>query len=539
MNRFVSRCLVVCLVAAIVFMAARSANAAERSKLVLPGNDGKLQYTPDAQGNTIPDFSNCGYMGGGVAFPDVHVKVTLKPEKDATDDTQRIQDAIDAVAKMPAGERGIRGAVLLTKGTYRIPGQLKITTGGVVLRGEGDGERGGTTLIAAGKEKRALIDVKGASGVREDEKTATKITTDVVPVGARSFEVADAKRFKVGDPVIVRRVGNAEWISAIGMDRIKGRPGAESGTRQWEAFDLNFDRVITAVEPSTGSGQAKVIVDAPIVCAIEQKWGGGALMKSSDEGRIQQVGIENLRVVSDYDETVKKKQGNREYLADDDHAQYLAIFNNVKNGWISRCSAVHMFHGVMHLQGGTKWITVADCKSLDPVGAITGGTRYPFNYNGQQLLTIRCYSSEDRHAFVVGSRVCGPNAFVDCVSERAYATSEPHHRWSVGGLYDNVKAKIAFQDRQWMGSGHGWSGANYVAWNCEGTLVCQTPPTADNWSIGFVGEKEKGAFERPDGTWESLGKHVEPRSLYLKQLEDRLGKEAVANVSGKGNAMGR
>lgn len=129
------------------------------------------------------------------------------------------------------------------------------------------------------------------------------------------------------------------------------------------------------------------------------------------------------------------------------------------------------------------------------------------------------------------ARVPGPNAFVDCASAEDYATSEPHHRWSVGGLYDNVKARLAFQDRQWMGSGHGWAGANYVAWNCEGELVCQQPPTAQNYAIGFVGKKGPGAFPRADGYWESEGRHVEPRSLYLKQLEDRLGKQAAANLA--------
>src|SRR4029077_6652781 len=68
-------------------------------------------------------------------------------------------------------------------------------------------------------------------------------------------------------------------------------------------------------------------------------------------------------------------------------------------------------------------------------------------------------------------------------------------------------------------------------WNFEVTLACHQPPTAQNYAIGFVGEKTKGAFERPDGYWESLGKHVEPKSLYLKQLEDRLGKQAVAAVA--------
>jgi hypothetical protein len=69
-----------------------------------------------------------------------------------------------------------------------------------------------------------------------------------------------------------------------------------------------------------------------------------------------------------------------------------------------------------------------------------------------------------------------------------------------------------------------------VAWNCEGTLVCQQPPTAQNYAIGFIGKKEPGAFKRTDGFWEAQGEHVTPGSLYLKQLEDRLGKEAVANV---------
>ena len=53
---------------------------AAHSKLVVPVPDGRLRYTPDAQGNTIPDFSHCGYMGGGVAIPQVETKLTLHPD---------------------------------------------------------------------------------------------------------------------------------------------------------------------------------------------------------------------------------------------------------------------------------------------------------------------------------------------------------------------------------------------------------------------------------------------------------------------------
>jgi hypothetical protein len=165
------------------------------------------------------------------------------------------------------------------------------------------------------------------------------------------------------------------------------------------------------------------------------------------------------------------------------------------------------------------------------VSEITGGRRYPFNIEGQLILVQRCYAREARHAFAVGARVPGPNVFLDCLADRSYNTSEPHQRWSVGGLFDNVQAQMAIQDRQWMGSGHGWAGANYVVWNSSGSLVCQRPPTAQNFSIGFTGKKRKGAFPRPDGYWESEGIHVSPRSLYLAQLQERLGSRAVAQTT--------
>src|SRR4051812_29065437 len=83
-----------------------TSSRAPQSQLVHPGPDGKLVYTADENGNTIPDFSNCGYHGGGVRIPDVAVKATVAPESDAKDDTARIQQAINEVAKMPRDHNG-------------------------------------------------------------------------------------------------------------------------------------------------------------------------------------------------------------------------------------------------------------------------------------------------------------------------------------------------------------------------------------------------------------------------------------------------
>jgi hypothetical protein len=49
------------------------------TSLVYPGTDGRLVYVADSLGNKIPDFSNAGYKGGGVAIPYVANKVTVWP----------------------------------------------------------------------------------------------------------------------------------------------------------------------------------------------------------------------------------------------------------------------------------------------------------------------------------------------------------------------------------------------------------------------------------------------------------------------------
>ena len=481
--------------------------------LVAPGRAGKLVYKPYTdRGDVIPDFSRCGYMGGGVELPSVPVKRSLSPS-DSADETKRIQAALDEIAKLPLDTNGFRGALLLRRGRYRIEGSLEMSASGVVLRGEGQGEDG-TVLIATGKSQRYLIQVGSSSGASEIKSTRQKIISEYVPVGARTFELSDASKFKVGDAVLVTRIGNAAWIHEIGMDRIAERPGNPTRTKQWGSFNLNFDRIITAIDGN------RITVDAPIVCATDSRWGGGEIQRY-DERRIENVGVENLRGVSEFDPGVKLKK-NGEYFADEKHATGLVYFRHVKNAWARDLTSLYFYNGVSWIDGGAKWITVQDCTCLDPVSEITGGRRYAFNISGQLCLVQRCFARNSRHAFVLGSRVPGPNVFLNCTSQLDHATSEPHHRWSVGGLYDNVHAQMAIQDRQWMGSGHGWAGANYVVWNCEGSLVCQQPPTAQNFAIGFVGKKNSGAFERPDGWWESEGQHVEPRSLYLKQLEERL-----------------
>jgi hypothetical protein len=79
----------------------------------------------------------------------------------------------------------------------------------------------------------------------------------------------------------------------------------------------------------------------------------------------------------------------------------------------------------------------------------------------------------------------------------------------------------------------GWA----VAWNCTAkTFVVQRPPGAYNWAIGCIGQRELLArpFDSkpllPEGTFDSHGQPVNPRSLYLSQLQERLGPQALNNI---------
>jgi len=109
-------------------------HAAER--FVDLGENGKLVYEFDDQGNRMPDFSHAGYAGGGVAIPSVPAKVLVAPLEG--DNTRHIQSAIDHVSSLPMDEHGFRGAVCLTEGWFEIHGQLRIESSGLVLRGSGD-----------------------------------------------------------------------------------------------------------------------------------------------------------------------------------------------------------------------------------------------------------------------------------------------------------------------------------------------------------------------------------------------------------------
>lgn len=521
-------------------IAAGAASQAGKSKWVSVGADGKLVYTPDARGNRIPDYSYAGYMGGGVALPDVPVNATLRPGNG--DQSSRIQAAIDAISKMPADARGIRGAVLLTKGEYQLDQPLKIRAGGVVLRGEGSGESGATVLRATMHKKCTLISVGGEANDRKEEKgTRKQITDERVPAGAKTITVESAGNFKVGDPVMVVRNTNDKWVHEVGMDEIPGRPGAEERTKMWKAGPREaYDRTIAAIKGN------QITLDVPLYNDITREWGGGYVYRYAFPGRIAQSGVENLRAVSIW--TKKPGEGPADEkgvkTADDlKHADHFIVIDNAQNCWVRDCFSVDFLQGSYWVERNARNVTIQDCGAVVPDPKLNyyidephGETsRYTFCMIGQGNLVLRGWGRFGRHTFMTQSMVAGPNVFLDCNAEQQHSISETHHRWATGVLFDCIGQKsptsLESVNRAWMGSGHGWSGAYVTMWNCVGNpIICEIPPTASNWAVGCSGERTHGPFNKSivEEAYDSWGQHVEPMSLYRAQLRERLGDAALA-----------
>ncbi|NMB50903.1 MAG: hypothetical protein GX999_01080, partial [Bacteroidales bacterium] len=387
--------------------------------LVYPGTDGKLVYVADSLGNKIPDFSNAGYKGGGLPIPYVPNKETIWPVPG--DNSDNIQAAIDKVSALPPDAFGFRGAVLLKAGTYELEKPISIKVSGVVLRGEGMSEIGTILIGKIPKDRQAygrggLINVSGPTAIAPLEDTKQLITDNYVPVGACSFNVASAKAFKAGDKILVRRVGNQDWIKEIGEDSIA------AGRNKWRPFTITYDRVITEVKGNT------IVIDAPIFTAVEARWGGGDIVKYVDE-RIEQVGVENLRGISEYNPSVRQMTyGNmdrdklnpkfqykgEEYFSDENHVSNFIVISNAKNVWIRNISALHFATSVIQSNAGSKWITVQDCESWEPVSQRWGGRRFIYQMNGQLCLVQRCFSQKGRHSFVLQGPEASGNVFFDC-----------------------------------------------------------------------------------------------------------------------------
>jgi hypothetical protein len=348
---------------------------------------GKLAYTPENKGDRIPDFSFCGYKASEETIPFIAGKV--KVEAANGDATTRIQAAIDYVAGLPVDTKGFRGAVVLGKGVFEIKGNLIIKASGIVIRGAG---RGQTILKGVGISRETLISIKG----KDDKKieSSEKVLDAYIPVGQACLSVNTPEKYKVGERILIQRPSTKEWIQTLKTDHFGG--GVTALGWKPNQRDITWERTITQI---TAKG---ICLDIPLTTALDSTYGAGTVAKFQWNGRISQIGIENLSLESSYDTKNPKDENHR----------WMAIgLENVSDAWVRQVDFKHFAGSAVYVQASARCVTVEDCISTQPISEIGGQRRYTFFTNGQQTLFQRIYAEEGYHDFAVGYCAAGSKRF--------------------------------------------------------------------------------------------------------------------------------
>lgn len=486
------------------------------------GSNGRLVYAHLSNGDRIPDFSSAGYRGGGIALPFVPQRLKVSPEG-RTDDTPAIQAALDAVAKLAPGADGIRGAVELASGTFHLAGTLKIIASGVVLRGAGASGRNATVLDLIGAPHLA-IDIEGEFHV-QTLAPATMLTDAYVPAGTIVVHVADASGIHSGDTLRMIKPVTPLWIHFMGMDHLS----REGEPEVWLKNDISVFRRVAAVSRNT------VTLEVPLTDSFDSRFYPGSLppvTRVERNGRIAEVGVEDLRV------TAPNRSINYGKDTEFDGIQ----INNAVDSWL-RSLAFENTTNSVRIDRGVERMTVTSVDVVQQDAVTSRAKPFDFSLSGAQILLDRCSGKGDKVFYVATqSRSEGPIVVLHCRFSGNGAI-EPHQRWSTGLLVDECEVpggSINLRNRGEMGSGHGWTIGWSVLWNnSAANILVQNPPGAVNWSIGDRGEQsrapmpvfgESEGFPLPGGIVESPGQPVEPASLYLEQLRERLGSGAVAAI---------
>jgi hypothetical protein len=467
---------------------------------------GRLTYPADGEQNRVPDWSFAGYRYGEAAIPEVAEVARLAPEPG--DNTQRIQQAIDAVGMRTPDARGLRGALLLGPGRYEVRGSLRIDGAGVVLRGSGSGADPArdTILFAAGDvpHQRTVIVVGSGSVQWAEAAPRTDITTPFVQVSAHRFEVASTTGLAVGDPIVIRHPSSAGWIGALG-----GGGAANPwtpGTR-----DIVYYRIIRRIEGNS------LEIDAPVFNHLDRSLSQSYVAKARVP-HIEQVGIEDLRV------DVENAGGE-----DENHAWKAVVFKGAMDAWARRVTALHFGFSGIEVNGGLR-ITIDDSRSLDPVGVRTGGRMYNFAMepHAQLVLVRNCEATNGRHSLVgSGASTVSGNVFHRCRLTRGGTSEGGHRQWTQATLYDNTtesaSSSINLFNRGDAGSSHGWGCVHSMIWNFNSTIEVQKPPTGQNYAVSPQGRKVT-SFRNAgaEGSVEIMPGVLTPASLYEAQLCDRL-----------------
>jgi len=511
--------------------------------------------TPDAEGRFLHDFSYAGYRYGQpvpTEVPGPVLDVTEPPyradpngERDATG---AIQAAID-----DAGAAG-GGTVHLPAGTYRVAppddsrAVLHIAHNGVLLRGEGPDRTRLLNASAQDMRNRAVVLVgpdrsDWTSWHDEPDAGAVRLTAAVLEP-TRTLRVADATAFSVGDWVVLRSDTTRQWLA--------DHPVAEE--QRWETDTLEalvYHRRVTAVDAEAGT----VDIDIPTRYRMQLR----------DDLRLHRVpapvvgsGVADLAIgmrqsdLREEDEEDHERSGTRGWQA---HQAAALAFNDTVHGWVD---AVHTFRpdendqDVHVLSTGiyvrdARNITIQHTDLRHPQYRGAGGNGYLYHLMGSDTLVRDARAQGGRHNYLVQSVQATGNVVLDSRAVDGERATELHRQLSVANLFDNLHVQGDTLEMAYRPySNHAHTTTESVMWNVSGEHCTRgrlvlSQQLGWGYLIGTSGTGDCATVETPGGEgtepldWlehHGAGERLEPRSLYLDQLERRLAAETAEPTPG-------
>ena len=462
-----------------------------------------LLVIPSAAQEVPMDYSYCGYHRSESPIPSAKIVAYVQPAGTG-DDAALVQAAIDWVSRQkPDKQTGLRGAVLLSEGTFTLSEPLRIRTSGVVLRGSG---RDKTVLRKTGYDRGALLYIEGMHDI------LVKDTFSVSDMAAGSLVCTlqgGGTSLKPGVRLAICRPSTQQWIDHLGCASFGG--GKRMGYWAWHPsdVDIRWNRQILAFDGTSAT------LDAPVTSSVESRWGGAQAVVYEQPGLIAECGVENLSLESAYDPSLPM---------DENHCWDGVYVADAEDCWVRMVNFRHFAGSAVVIQKSARQMTVEDCKSLHPISEIGGFRRRTFLTMGEKTLFQRCYSEHGINDFAVGHTAPGPNAFVQCESFESLGPSGAISSWAPGILFDVVNIDgndIVFKNWELEKFGAGWSTANSTMWQSTASgLFCYSPDSLNrNYSRGCWGQIQG------NGEYTEMNEHVKPYSLFAAQLEQRLGRD--------------
>ncbi len=508
--------------------------------------------TPDAEGRFLHDFSYAGYRYGQpvpTEVPGPVLDVTEPPYRadpnGERDTTAAIQAAID-----DAGAAG-GGTVHLPAGTYRVAppddsrAVLHIAHDGVLLRGEGPDRTRLLNASAQDMRNRAVVLVgpdrsDWTSWHDEPDAGAVRLTA-AVREPTRTLRVADATAFSVGDWVVLRSDTTRQWLD--------DHPVAEE--QRWETDTLEalvYHRQVTAVDAEAGT----VEIDIPTRYRMQLR----------DDLRLHRVpepvvgsgvaalaiGMRQSDLPQEDEEEDHERSGTRGWQA---HQAAALAFNDTVHGWVD---AVHTFRpdendqDVHVLSTGiyvrdARNITIQHTDLRHPQYRGAGGNGYLYHLMGSDTLVRDARAEGGRHNYLVQSVQATGNVILDSRAVDGERATELHRQLSVANLFDNLHVAgdtLGMAYRPY--SNHAHTSTESVMWNVSGERCTRgrlalSQQLGWGYVIGTSGTGDCATVATPGGEgteprdWvehRGVGERLEPRSLYLDQLERRLAAETAA-----------